>query len=181
MKKLKLDELGRLTPEAFKKAPKLPIIIVLDNIRSGMNVGSFFRTADCFAIKHIVLTGISPTPLNKEINKTAIGADRTMSWSYEEDICDAVKDFKKQGYTIIGIEQTNESIPLSEFNASAYEEIVVVFGNEVDGLSESVLPHLDSCIEIEQFGTKHSLNVSVCAGIVMWTLAQHIRQAKIDD
>ncbi len=180
MKKLKLDELGRLSPEEFEKTSKLPITIVLDNIRSGMNVGSFFRSADCFAIEHIVLTGISPTPLNKEINKTAIGADRTMSWSYEEDVCTAVKDLKALGYTIIGIEQTNESISLSEFKASAHDKLAVIFGNEVNGLSESVLPLLDACIEIEQFGTKHSLNVSVCAGIVMWTLAQQIRQVKID-
>lgn len=175
MRKLKLEELGRDTQESYKVKDKLPITVVLDNLRSGLNVGSFFRTTDSFGLEGIALCGITPQPLNKEINKTAIGADRTVEWSYYENTVDAVKQLKEKGYYILGIEQTTESIPLSSIELSQDLKVAVIFGNEVNGVSEAVLPLLDQCIEIEQFGTKHSLNVSVCGGVVLWQLSRLMR------
>ncbi len=172
MRKLKLDELGRLSRSEFKEVDKIPITIVLDNIRSGMNVGSFFRTSDAYKIERIILCGITATPPHKEILKTAIGASQTVPWSYESEINDAITQLKTQGYHIVGIEQTDESKPLSQYSINSDYKYAIVFGNEVNGISESVLPLLDDGVELAQFGTKHSLNVSVCGGIVIWHFAQ---------
>ena len=171
MRKLKLEELGRLSVEEYHKISKTPVVVVLDNIRSAMNVGSVFRTADAFAIEKIVICGISATPPNREITKTAIGATESVSWEYIEDISEAIALLKSKGYAIAGIEQTDYSIKLGSVLPDA-EKIAVVLGNEVDGISEEILCQLDYCIEIPQYGTKHSLNVSVCAGIVLWELTK---------
>lgn len=170
MRKLKLEELGRPDPELYQSIPKSSIVLVLDNIRSGMNVGSFFRTADAFLISSIYLTGISAVPPHKEINKTAIGADRTVNWKYFADVTETVRNLKTFGYQIIGIEQTDQSVNLQDFLPQPGIKMALIFGNEVDGLSESVVELLDQCIEIPQFGTKHSLNVAVSAGIVIWDI-----------
>jgi 23S rRNA (guanosine2251-2'-O)-methyltransferase len=172
MRKLKLEELGRQSVETFKNTDKIPVIAVLDNIRSALNVGSVFRTADAFAIEGIIICGISATPPNREITKTAIGATESVAWSYQKDIKDAVGGLKADGYTIIGIEQTTNSISLDGF-LPKHKKIAVIFGNEVDGISDSIMEDLDLALEIPQYGTKHSLNVSVCAGIVLWELSQH--------
>lgn len=171
MRKLKLEELDRVSIDEYKSAAKIPVVAVLDNIRSAMNVGSVFRTADAFAIEKIIICGISATPPNREITKTAIGATESVVWEYIENVSDAVAQLKNDGYTIAGIEQTDASVLLTDYTFNT-EKIAVVFGNEVDGVSDEVINELDVCIEIPQFGTKHSLNVSVCAGIVLWELAK---------
>lgn len=174
-RKLKLEELGRKSIEEYKSTEKSPIVVVLDSVRSALNIGSVFRTADAFAIKEIILCGISATPPSREITKTAIGATESVQWSYEKDIKQTVQQLKASGYLIVGIEQTDNSVLLQDFLPSQ-EKIAVIFGNEVDGISDEILNDLDTCIEIPQFGTKHSLNVSVCAGIVLWTLTKTLRQ-----
>lgn len=175
MRKLKLHELGRSSLAEYQQKGKTKITLVLDNIRSAMNVGSFFRTADAFALEKIVLCGITAQPPHREINKTAIGADQSVEWIYEKDISKAVSTLKQEGYHITGVEQTDESVLLQEFKPDPNCPYALIFGNEVNGLSDSILPALDRCIEIPQFGTKHSLNVSVSAGIVIW----HFMQVKI--
>jgi len=174
MRKLKLTELGRLTPEEYQEKQKQPIVVVLDNIRSAMNVGSFFRTSDAMAISKIYLCGITAQPPHKEITKTAIGATETVDWQHFDEIKSLIGELKTDGFKIIGVEQTTKSVPLTTFEGS--ERIALVFGNEVDGLSASILEHLDACIEIEQFGTKHSLNVSVCGGIVLWYFTNQLKK-----
>lgn len=171
MRKLKLEELDRVSIDEYKSAAKIPVVAMLDNIRSAMNVGSVFRTADAFAIEKIIICGISATPPNREITKTAIGATESVVWEYIENVSDAIAQLKNDGYTIAGIEQTDASVLLTDYTFNT-EKIAVVFGNEVDGVSDEVINELDVCIEIPQFGTKHSLNVSVCAGIVLWELAK---------
>lgn len=176
MRKLKLQELGRATIEEFKTLDKIQIAVVLDNLRSGMNIGSFFRTSDALALEQIVLTGISGTPPHPEIHKTAIGADRTVNWVYHKDITEAIIALKDQGYTIVIIEQTTSSIPLKDFPIDIGSRYALVFGNEVEGVSSDALQRSDHAIEIEQFGTKHSFNVSVCGGIVLWHFATALRE-----
>ena len=168
MRKLKTKELGRIDVEAFKAKEKHKLVLVLDNIRSAMNVGSFFRTADAFALEKIYLCGISAKPPHKEINKTAIGATESMQWQYLNNISDCIINLKKEGYTIIGIEQTDGSIPLQDFSPDKDKKYALVFGNEVKGISDEILEYLDMAIEIPQFGTKHSFNVAVSGGIVLW-------------
>ena len=175
MRKLKLEELNRQNVDTFKDAPKLPVIVVLDNIRSALNIGSIFRTCDAFALEEIYLCGISATPPNREITKTAIGATESVKWSHHPDIRQAIKQLKASGYSIVGIEQTDSSISLQDFTQHP-RKIAVVFGNEVEGISDDILQELDCCIEIPQYGTKHSLNVSVCAGIVLWTISEMSRR-----
>jgi len=174
MRKLKLDELGRLSEAEFQQAKKLPVTVVLDNIRSALNVGSIFRSCDGFAIEEIILTGITAQPPHREITKTAIGATRTISWKYEQSVVFAIEKLKKKDYHIIGIEQTSESESLNSWSLPE-QKLAVIFGNEVDGLSSGVIPLLDGAIEIDQYGTKHSLNVAVCAGIVLWRISSLIR------
>jgi 23S rRNA (guanosine2251-2'-O)-methyltransferase len=168
MKKLKLEELGRISVDEFKEVEKLPVCIVLDNVRSLHNVGSSFRTADAFRIEKIFLTGITGTPPHREIQKSALGATESVAWEYVEDSAVAVKNIKASGYEIIIIEQTTASKPIHQFTPVAGKKYCLVFGNEVEGVSEGVLAQGDQAIEIPQSGTKHSLNISVCLGIVAW-------------
>lgn len=172
MRKLKLSELGRASIEDYQEAEKLSVTIVLDNIRSAHNVGSIFRTADAMAIRNIVLCGITAKPPHKEISKTAIGATKSVDWHYEEDIMSLVSEAKTNGSLIIGVEQTDQSIPLHQYEINSEQPLMIIVGNEVDGLTEGILPLLDLAIEVPQFGTKHSLNVAVCAGIVLWTIRE---------
>lgn len=168
MKKLRLEELNRYSIEEFKSLPKTPMVLVLDNIRSALNVGSIFRTADAFALAGIHLCGITAQPPHREILKTAIGANESVRWQYFQKTADSVSLLKSQGYRILGIEQTDESTSLQDFSPKDEAPLALVFGNEVGGLSDDILPLLDASIEIPQFGTKHSLNVAVCVGIVVW-------------
>ncbi|MBX2914023.1 MAG: RNA methyltransferase [Cyclobacteriaceae bacterium] len=168
MKKLSLEELGRMSVSEFKDAEKIPVCIVLDNIRSLHNVGSAFRTADAFRIEKIYLTGITGTPPNREIQKTALGATESVAWQYSESTAAALEKLKVDGYTIIIVEQTTDSIPLQTFEAITNTKYCLVFGNEVDGVSDEAIAFGDHALEIPQLGTKHSLNISVCLGIVLW-------------
>jgi 23S rRNA (guanosine2251-2'-O)-methyltransferase len=170
MKKLKLEELGRISVDEFKNVEKLPVCIVLDNIRSLHNVGSAFRTADAFRIEKIFLTGITGTPPHREIHKTALGATESVPWQYEPEPRAAVSRLREDGYTIVVVEQTTESIPLQKFDARPNGKYCLVFGNEVNGVSESVVSLADLALEIPQEGTKHSLNISVCLGIIVWEM-----------
>lgn len=173
MRKLKLDELNRLSVEEFRQRKKFPVAIVLDNIRSGMNVGSFFRTGDAFAVRKIYLTGYTPVPPHKEIFKTAIGATETIDWEYHPEIKDLILELQSRDWYCIGIEQTDASVFLQDARIPT-QPIALIFGNEVNGLSDSVLPELDEIWEVPQYGTKHSLNVSVCGGIVLWDVIRRM-------
>ena len=175
MRKLKLEELGRLSPEEYREREKLPVVLVLDSVRSGLNVGSIFRTADAFGLEKLVLCGITAQPPHREILKTAIGATETVAWSYEEEVVMALRTLKTKGYKILGVEQTDVSLPLQQVSWEPGASIALVLGNEVDGIQQAGLPMLDGAIEIPQFGTKHSLNVAVCAGIVVWDLVKAYR------
>lgn len=174
MRKLKLKELNRKSVEEFKSIEKLPYVVVLDNIRSAMNVGSVFRTSDAFLVDKIFLTGITAQPPHREILKTAIGATDSVEWEYVESIDDCLQTLKKLGYTLYGIEQTTDSLSLSEIDKIENSPIALIFGNEVNGLTDSIIPILDGAVEIPQFGTKHSLNISVCAGICLWSFFQKL-------
>ena len=168
MRKLKLDELNRASVAEFKTQQKLPVIVVLDNVRSMHNIGSIFRTSDGFAVEQVVLCGISAQPPHREIEKTALGATQSVEWSYYADVADAITHLKSAGYKIIAIEQAENSTMLNKFSPAENEKYVLVFGNEVHGVSTEVMAVADGCIEIPQFGTKHSFNVVVSAGIVLW-------------
>ena len=170
MKKLKLDELGRVSAEDFKKTEKIPVCILLDSVRSLHNVGSAFRSADAFKIEKIYLTGITGKPPHREIEKTALGATDTVTWEYFDNPETIISQLKEDDYSIILVEQTTKSISLQEFNPDVDHKYCMVFGNEVNGISENILPLSDGAIEIPQAGTKHSLNISVCLGIVMWEM-----------
>ena len=165
--KLKVTEMGRMSVEAFRNSEKIPVAIVLDNVRSMYNVGSVFRTADAFRLNQICLCGITSTPPHPEIHKTALGAEDTVEWTYFKDTADAVIELRNQGYLIIAIEQVKNSITLEDFNIDMNNRYALVLGNEVKGVQQQVVDLCDDCIEIPQYGTKHSLNVSVTAGIVM--------------
>ena len=166
-----MDELNRKSVEDFRKSDKIPIIVILDNIRSMHNVGSVFRTADAFLVEGIYLCGYTPQPPHRDINKTALGATETVAWKYFPATSDAVRLLKNEGYKVYAIEQAEDSIPLHRAPSSK-GGISVIFGNEVEGVSDEALKLCDGCIEIPQFGMKHSLNVSVAAGIVLWELAK---------
>ncbi len=168
MRKLKLDELNRPDIESYKKTDKKPIVLVLDNIRSMHNVGSVFRTADAFLVEKIALCGITATPPNKEINKTALGATESVEWEYHEKCSDLIQQLKEKGYHIVCLEQTDNSVLMQSFKFIPEEKYVFVLGNEVFGVDDNVIALADTCVEIPQFGTKHSLNVSVSAGIALW-------------
>jgi len=163
-----MDELGRVNAEQFRQLQKHPLICVLDNIRSQHNIGSVFRTADAFRLEKIFLCGITATPPNREIQKTALGSTESMDWQYFEDTVMAIRQLKSTGYRIIAIEQAEGSIHLQKFSIEPGTKLALVFGNEVDGVSEEVMQLVDGCVEIPQFGTKHSLNVSITAGIIIW-------------
>lgn len=168
MHKLSMDELNRISKEDFEQAEKLPIIIILDNIRSLSNVGAFFRSADAFRIGELVLCGITACPPHREIHKTALGADETVKWRYYESTEAACQALKSEGYRIFAVEQVEGSVPLQDFKFEP--QTAYIMGNEVEGVSEEALPYCEGAIELPQAGTKHSINVSVCAGIVMWRL-----------
>jgi tRNA G18 (ribose-2'-O)-methylase SpoU len=167
MKKLSMSELGRVTPEEFKKTQKIPVVVILDNIRSMNNVGSIFRTCDAFAVEKIYLCGITATPPHKDIAKTALGATESVDWEYAENVVDLVHQLKKDNTKVFLIEQTDNSIFLNQFQFPK-EKIAIILGNEVFGVTEELLPICDGAIEIPQHGTKHSLNVTIAAGIVLW-------------
>ena len=169
MRKLKITELKRLSPNDFKQTEKLPVIVVLDNVRSLHNVGSVFRTSDAFLIEAIYLCGITATPPHAEIHKTALGAENTVEWQYFEHTLDAVRQLKQKSYRILAVEQAENSIPLDKFRLENHRYSVIL-GNEVKGIDQEIMDYCDACIEIPQFGTKHSLNVSVAAGIVIWEI-----------
>lgn len=168
MKKLSMEELNRLSKEEFKSADKKKIIVILDNIRSMHNVGSVFRTSDAFAIEKIMLCGITAQPPHREIEKAALGATESVDWEHHPHTIEIVNKLKAEGYIIISIEQTETSVFLQNFETKAEEKYAIVFGNEVEGVQQEVINASNYCIEIPQFGTKHSFNVSVCAGIVLW-------------
>jgi len=168
MKKLKLEELGRISVQEFKQTEKLPVCIVLDNIRSLHNVGSAFRTSDAFRLEKIYLTGITGKPPHREIEKTALGATTSVDWEYIEETAAVLRSLKEKQYTIIAIEQTSASQSLERFDPLPGTRYCLVFGNEVHGVSEEAIALADLALEIPQHGTKHSLNVSVCMGIVVW-------------
>mgnify|MGYP000903222119 CR=1 len=168
--KLSLSGLNRIGVEEFKQKKKNPIIIVLDNVRSMNNVGSVFRTSDAFLIEKIFLCGITPKPPHRDIQKTALGATETVDWEHKSSTLETIEELKTQGYIIYSIEQTKNSIMLNDFSFPKGEKIAIVFGNEVDGVSQEVVNLSSGVIEIPQFGTKHSLNISVSAGIVIWEL-----------
>ena len=170
-----MSELNRLTTEAFKKEEKFPFIIALDEVRSLLNVGSVFRSADAFKCEKILLGGLSPEP-SKEMNKTALGATDSVDWKHlPEGLTPSLRDLKTKGYQIWAIEQTDQAIDLRNWKPEQLDKIVFVFGNEVSGVSEEVLALCDGALEIPQFGTKHSLNISVSAGIVMWDYIRRIK------
>jgi tRNA G18 (ribose-2'-O)-methylase SpoU len=172
-RKLKLWELERVSEEQFKEQRKFPLIVVLDDLRSLNNIGSFFRTADAFNVEKIFLCGITANPPHREIQKTALGATETIEWEHRLSILELIKELKVNGVTICTIEQAEKTIPLNQIDQLKGEKFALVFGNEVNGVDQEVINLSDHIIEIPQFGTKHSLNVSVCAGVVLWEFAKN--------
>jgi len=172
MRKLRNNELGRISVDEFKQAKKTPIIVVLDNIRSLNNIGSVFRTSDAFLIEKIYLCGITATPPNKEIHKTALGATESVDWEYREDTIELIQELKQQNVIVASIEQAEDSKVLNDFQPKTTQRLAVVFGNEVKGVQQRVVSASDLCLEIPQLGTKHSLNISVSCGVVLWDLFQ---------
>lgn len=167
-RKLKMHELGRMTPEEFGNAPKVPLIVALDNIRSGNNVGSVFRTSDAFRLERVLLGGITAQPPHRDIMKTALGADEHVAWSHHEVLISALEDLKNSGYKIASVEQVENSISLEKWSPTPNEKWCVVMGNEVSGVADNIVAISDICLEVPQFGSKHSLNIAVCTGMVLW-------------
>ena len=174
-RKLNTEEIIRLTPEEFKETPKIPLVVILDNVRSLHNVGSVFRTSDAYCDEKVILCGITATPPNAEIHKSALGAEFSVDWAYYKETTEAVNELKQAGYTILAIEQAHDSINMDTFKAEKGNKYAVILGNEVKGVQQSVIDLSDGCLELPQFGTKHSLNVSVTAGIVIWEFAKLFR------
>lgn len=179
-RKLKNSELPRLSEDEFKEARKTPLIIVLDNIRSLNNIGSVFRTADAFLVEKIYLCGITAQPPHKDIHKTALGATETVDWEYQENTLELVEKLKRENITILSIEQAENAVMLDEFTPSEHQKYAVIFGNEVKGVDQKVVNASDVVIEIPQYGTKHSLNISVSAGVVIWDLFSKMRSITPD-
>lgn len=178
VRKLKLHELNRLSPDEFQKREKIPVVLILDNIRSGLNVGAAFRTADAFATERVILCGITATPPHREILKTSLGASETVKWDYQESAQLALQELKASGYKLFAVEQTDCSTSLDAAELHT-NKVAFIFGNEVEGVSEALLPLCDSTLEIPQFGTKHSLNVATSIGIVLWEVVrQRIHKGK---
>lgn len=175
MRKLKNSELDRMSVEGFKSVAKTPLIIVLDNIRSLNNIGSVFRTSDAFLVEKIYLCGITATPPHKDIHKTALGSTETVAWEYAEDTLELVKKLKSDGVTVCSIEQAENATMLNDFTPEQQTTYALVFGNEVKGVSQNVVSASDVVIEIPQFGTKHSLNISVSAGVVIWDVFSKLK------
>ena len=180
MRKLENSELDRKSIEDFKKSDKTPLILVLDDIRSLHNIGSVFRTADAFLIEKIILCGITATPPNKEIHKTALGATETVAWEHHENVLEVIENLKKENVMTLAIEQVESSIFLQDFKVTKNQKYALVFGNEVYGVSQEAVAICDGCIEIPQLGTKHSLNIAVSAGIVVWDLFQKLNWPDVD-
>lgn len=178
MRKLKNEELGRKTVSEFKASRKAPIIVVLDNVRSMHNIGSIFRTCDAFLVESVFLCGFTATPPNKEIHKTALGAEDSLEWKYFTDITEAIQLLKEKSYRIISIEQAEGSVMLSDFSFEPDKKYAFVFGNEIKGVSQEVMDVGDECIEIPQFGTKHSFNIVVSAGIILWEITRQLSKIK---
>lgn len=171
-RKLQNEELNRISTEEFKQAAKLPVVIILDNIRSQNNVGSVFRTSDAFRIEKIYLCGITSTPENREVHKTALGAEDAVNWEYVKETRDVVEKLKAEGYRIYAIEQAENTTSLEELNIGLDGKYALVFGNEVKGVQQDIIDRSHACIEIPQFGTKHSFNISVTVGIVLWQIVR---------
>jgi 23S rRNA (guanosine2251-2'-O)-methyltransferase len=178
MRKINNDELTRLTVDGFRQADKTPIVVVLDHIRSSNNVGSVFRTSDALLVRKICLCGITATPPDKEIHKTALGAEDSVEWEHFQTTEEAVEILRKEGYTIIAIEQVEGSIPLQEYIPAPDAKLALIFGNEVKGVQQQIVNLCDQTIEIPQYGTKHSFNISVSAGIVLWDLFNKLTYSK---
>lgn len=174
-RKLKITELNRISAEEFKKADKLPLVVILDNVRSLHNIGSVFRTSDAFRVECIYLCGITATPPHPEMHKTALGAEFTVDWKHVNNAVEAVDNLRQEGYVVFSIEQAENSIMLENIQLEQGKRYAVVLGNEVKGVQQEVIDHSDGCIEIPQYGTKHSLNVSVTAGIVIWDLFKQLK------
>lgn len=186
MRKRSMIELNRMTTEEFKDSEKIPVVIVLDNIRSQHNIGSVFRTADAFRLEAVYLCGITATPPHREIHKTALGATESVEWKYFDSAADAVKQMAvdaclpgRQGYQIIAVEQAEGSTLLQDFQPDPDQKLAIIFGNEVNGIEEEVLNLADTCLEIPQFGTKHSINISVSVGIVIWDILFKLKKLSI--
>jgi tRNA G18 (ribose-2'-O)-methylase SpoU len=175
MRKLRNNELGRISVDEFKKATKTPVIVVLDNIRSLNNVGSVFRTSDAFLVEKIYLCGITATPPHKEIHKTALGATESVDWEYREEIIPLLQELQQQKIVVASIEQAEQSTMLNDFRPNPKKKLAVVFGNEVKGVQQAVVSASDVCLEIPQLGTKHSLNIAVSCGVVLWDLFQKMK------
>jgi len=175
MRKLKNEELNRLSPKEFKNSSKHPVVLVLDDVRSAMNVGSAFRTADAFLIEKIYLCGITAKPPHREINKTALGAQDTVDWEHQESITSCLQQLKSDGYEIVAVEQADQSTSLLDFEAQQEKKYAFIFGNEVFGVNEKVIEVADKVLEIPQYGTKHSLNISVSIGVVLWDYLSKIK------
>lgn len=174
-RKLKITELNRISAEEFKKANKLPLVVILDNVRSLHNIGSVFRTSDAFRVECIYLCGITATPPHPEMHKTALGAEFTVDWKYVNNAVEAVDNLRQEGYVVFSVEQAENSIMLENIQLEQGRRYAVVLGNEVKGVQQEVIDHSDGCVEIPQYGTKHSLNVSVTAGIVIWDLFKQLK------
>lgn len=170
-----MDELNRVSVDEFKTQEKLPVVVVLDSVRSMHNVGSIFRTSDGFAVEKILLCGITGQPPHREIEKTALGATQSIHWAYFEETTDAIATLKADGYTIVAVEQAENSVRLNDFATAGREKYALIFGNEVNGVSDEAMKMIDVCIEIPQFGTKHSFNIVVSAGIVLWDLMAKLK------
>ena len=175
MRKLANNELNRLSVPAFKQADKIPVVVVLDNVRSLNNIGSVFRTSDAFLVDRILLCGITATPPHKDIHKTALGATESVEWKYFPDTAEAIEELKSEGYSIIAVEQTEVSISLDRFRVKRDMKYAFIFGHEIRGVSQEIVDMSHSSLDIPQFGTKHSLNISVCAGMVIWEVFRQLR------
>jgi 23S rRNA (guanosine2251-2'-O)-methyltransferase len=174
MRKLSMDELNRKSVEEFRRSKKISIVIILDNVRSMHNVGSIFRTADAFLIQSLMLCGYTPRPPHRDIHKTALGATETVTWEYHPSILDVLKQLKAEGFSIYAVEQAVGSVLLQELDIKRDDKIALIFGNEVEGVQDEVISICDKCIEIPQSGMKHSLNISVAAGITIWELYKRL-------
>ncbi len=176
-RKLQNEELNRISTEEFKQAAKLPVVIILDNIRSQNNVGSVFRTSDAFRIEKIYLCGITSTPENREVHKTALGAEDAVEWEYVKETRDVVEKLKAEGYRIFSIEQAENTTSLEDLSIGLDGKYALVFGNEVKGVQQDIIDRSHACVEIPQFGTKHSFNISVTVGIVLWQIVRPLLPA----
>ena len=176
MRKLTNEELNRISRDEFRQKEKTPLIIILDNVRSMNNIGSIFRTADAFLLEAIFLCGITAQPPHREIEKTALGATSTVAWKYFSRTIEAIKQLKNGGYEILSVEQTDSGIPLNKFSPSPEKKYALIFGHELNGISEEIIQASDFSLEVPQYGTKHSLNIAVCAGIAVWDFYSKLKR-----